>query len=459
MPGASTLAARGTHGIDVAAMDTSCKPCQDFYRYANGRWLEGNPIPADLDAWSSYHEAGFRTFDVLRGILERAAREAPGAPASLEGKLGTLYSACMDSSRADAEGVAPVRADLARIDGIGERAALTDELARLLGDGVPAPFALYSQPDARNVARTIAGISQGGLTLPSREYYLRDDSASLALRADFREYVARLFVLAGTPAARADQDAARVLEMETALARASMTPVEMRDPVAVYHKLGRAELQQLTPHLPWAAYLRVAGAPDGLLDEVDVAQPEFLRAVDRLLAEAPLEEWRAYLRWRVLDNAAEYLSSPFADASFRFHARFTGAAEREPRWRRCMFLASGTMGQALGRLYGQRVFTPVARARALEMIDNLRAVLRERIAGLAWMGPETRAHALDKLDHLEARLGYPETIPDYTALRVPAGSLVPAVRAVARFEARRDWVRAGRPTDRTEWYTLPQQLS
>ena len=446
-------------GIDVANMDTTCRACRDFYRYANGGWLDAHPIPADRDAWTSYNEAGDRTLATLRDILEDAARRVPSSPQTLEGKLGTLYATCMDSARAEAEGITPVAGDLARIAGLRDRTELSAELGRLQNAGLAVPFALYSQPDARDVSRTIARISQAGLTLPTREYYLRDDSAARALRTAFRQYAARLFVLAGAPAPRAEQDAQRVLEMETALARASMTPVQMRDPAATYHKMAAAELQRLTPHLDWAAYLRAADAPAGMTAEVNVAQPDFLRQADRLLAQAPLEDWSAYLRWRVLSSAADYLSPPFADAGFRFGALFSGATEPEPRWRRCVYLASDQMGQALGRLYGQRVFTPQARARALEMLDNLRAVLRERISALEWMGPETRARALDKLDHLQARLGYPDTIPDYSALRVPAGSLAAAVRAVQRFENQRDWARIGRPTDSSEWNTVPQRIS
>ncbi|HET7233529.1 MAG TPA: M13 family metallopeptidase, partial [Longimicrobium sp.] len=214
---------------------------------------------------------------------------------------------------------------------------------------------------------------------------------------------------------------------------------------------------RLTPHLDWAVFLAGVGAPANA--EINAAQPDFLREADRLLAEAPMEQWRAYLRWRVLNNAAEFLSKPFADADFRFDARFSGATQPSPRWRRCAYLTSGALGPALGRLYGQRVFTPVARARAREMIDNLRAVLRERIGGLQWMGPRTRAQALDKLDKLEARLGYPETIPDYAPLAIPAGSIIPALRAVAVFENDRDVAKIGKPTDRTEWFTTPQRIS
>ncbi|HEX8904952.1 MAG TPA: M13 family metallopeptidase [Longimicrobiaceae bacterium] len=440
-------------------MDTTCRACRDFYRYANGGWLDAHPVPADRDAWTAYHEAGDRTLATLRSILEDAARQAPSAPGTLEGKLGTIYASCMDSARAEAEGVAPVAGDLARIAGLRDRAAVVAELGRLQSQGFAVPFALYSLPDARQTSRTIAQISQSGLTLPTREYYVRDDSAARALRDAFRAHAAELFRLAGASAERAQADAARVLEMETALARASMTPVQMRDPAATYHKLDAAGVQRLTPHLDWAAYLRAADARPELLAEVNVAQPDFLREVDRLLAEAPLEEWSAYLRWRVLGNSADYLSSPFAAASFRFGSRFTGTTEPSPRWRQCVYLASSLMGQGIGRLYGQRVFTPVARARALEMLENMRAVLRERIANLAWMGPATRAQALEKLNRLEARLGYPDSIPDYSALRIAAGSLIPAVRAAEAFENRRDWARIGRPTDRSEWSTVPQRAS
>ncbi|HEU4559863.1 MAG TPA: M13 family metallopeptidase [Longimicrobium sp.] len=444
-------------GIDPAHMDTTCKACSDFYRYANGGWLTANPIPADRSGWSSYDEAGDRTTTLLHQILEDAARKAPSEPGTLERKLGTFYAACMDSTRAEAEGVAPVAADLARIEAVRDRAGLLAEMARLQRQGTGIPFAFFSAPDDRDASRTIAVAWQSGLTLPSREYYLREDSAARAQRAAFRDYAMRMFVLAGVSEERARQDADRVIEMETSLARAALTPLQMRDPAAVYHMMSIAELQRLTPHFDWAAHLRALGAPAAT--QINAAQPEYLREFDRLLASAPLEQWQAYLRWRVLSLTASSLSSPFADASFRFNAIFSGARQRAPRWRRCVNLTSDALGPALGRVYGQRVFTPVARARAQEMIANLRAVMRERIEGLEWMGPQTRAKAIEKLDSLEARLGYPDRIPDYSRLQLPAGSFLPALRAVATFERGRDWARIGQPTDQSEWWTQPQRVS
>jgi len=447
----------GGRGIDPANMDTKCKACQDFYRYANGGWLDRNPIPADRSAWSSYDEVGDRTTATLREILEQSAATAAARPGTLEARLGTFYAACMDSARAEADGVAPLAGDLDRIAGLRERAAIPGELARLQREGMGVPFAFFASTDDRDATRNIAMVWQSGLTLPTAEYYTRDDSASRALRDTYRRHVARMLVLAGATQAAADADAARVLEMETSLARASMTPVQMRDPESVYHKLPIAQVAALTPHLDWPAFLRALGVSNAA--EVNVGQPAFLREVDRLLAEAPVEAWSAYLRWRVLNSAAGFLSSPFATANFEFSRLFSGAAQRAPRWRRCVNLTSGELGPALGRLYGQRVFTPAARARAEEMIANLRAVLRERISGLAWMGPETRARALEKLDLLEARLGYPDSIPDYSTLDIEPGSVVAAVRAVERFETARNWAKIGKPVDRSEWGTVPQRVS
>ncbi|HSU13919.1 M13 family metallopeptidase [Longimicrobium sp.] len=451
------LAVTGGRGIDPANMDTTCKACQDFYRYANGGWLDANPIPADRSTWSSYDEVGDRTTATLRQILEDAAATAASRPGTLEGRLGTFYAACMDTARAEADGAAPVQGDLRRIAGLRDRGAILGEVARLQRAGMGIPFAFFATTDDRDATRNIASVWQNGLTLPTAEYYLRDDSASRALRDDYRRHVARMLVLAGAPQAASDADAARVLEMETQLARASMTPVQMRDPEAVYHKLAPAGLAALTPHLDWPAFQRALGIPAAA--EVNVGQPEYLRAVDRLLAEAPVEAWSAYLRWHVLNSVASYLSKPLSDADFAFDRHFSGAARRAPRWRRCVGLTSGEMGPALGRLYGQRVFTPAARARAEGMIANLRAVLRERISGLEWMGPETRARALEKLATLEARLGYPETIPDYSALRIEPGSLIPAIRAVEAFETARNWAKIGQPVDRSEWSTVPQRVS
>jgi len=453
--GSSTAASRvAGRGIDPANMDTTCKACQDFYRYANGGWLDRNPIPPDRSAWSAYDEVGDRTTATLHAILREAAQAAPG---TLEAKLGTFFSACMDSARTDAEGAGPIAGELQRLTGIRDRGALAAELGRLARQGTSVPFELYSTPDDRDVSRTVAGMWQDGISLPTREYYLRDDSASRAMRDAFRRHVARMFVLAGAAEPAAEADAARVLELETALARASMAPVEMRDPAALYHKLSFAEVQRLTPHLDWAEYLRAAGisAPA----EVIVAQPNFMREVDRLLAEAPTEQWSALLRWRALNDVAAYLGSALSDADFRFGTLFSGAAARAPRWRRCVGSTSSALGPALGRLYGERVFTPAARARAQEMIDNLRAVLRERVAGLEWMGPATRAEALRKVEGFQARLGYPDRIPDYAPLEIRPGTFMSAVRAARAFAVARNWARIGKPTDATEWNTVPQRVS
>ncbi|MFL5539314.1 MAG: M13 family metallopeptidase, partial [Longimicrobiaceae bacterium] len=406
---------------------------------------------------SSYDEVGDRTTATLHDILREAAQAAPSAPGTLEAKLGTFFASCMDSARAEAEGARPVRADLERLAGVRDRATLAAELGRLARQGTSVPFELYSGPDEHDASRTIAGVWQDGITLPTREYYLRDDSASRAMRDTYRRHVARMFALTGTPEAAAEADAARVLGIETALARASMAPVEMRDPAALYHKMPWAELQRLTPHLDWAAYLRAAGIPAPAV--VNVSQPGFMREVDRLLAEAPPEQWSALLRWRLLNGAAPYLGSALANADFRFGALFSGAAEREPRWRRCVGTTSALMGPALGRLYGQRVFTPAARARAQEMIDNLRAVLRERVAGLEWMGPATRAEALRKVEGFQARLGYPDRIPDFGPLQVPAGPFFPAVRAARSFRVALNWGKIDQPTDLAEWTTVPQRVS
>ncbi|HEX6747929.1 MAG TPA: M13 family metallopeptidase [Longimicrobium sp.] len=457
-PAAGSASAAG-RGIDPANMDPSCKPCEEFYRYANGGWLARNPIPADRSSWSSYNEVGDRTTATLHAILEEATARARSAPASLEGKLGAFYASCMDSARAEADGVSPVAGELARLAALRDRAALPAELARLsreMGGGVP--FQLFPSPDDRDATRTIGVVWQGGLSLSSPEDYTRGDSASRALRDDYRRHVARMLVLAGSSEPAAEADAARVLEMETALARSSMTRVQMRDPDAIYHKLTLAELAALTPHLDWPAYLRALGAPAAT--ELNVSQPEFMRTVDRLLAEAPMEQWSAFLRWHVLNDAAGVLSTPLADASFRFYSRFSGATQRQARWRRCVNIASGALGPALGRLYGERVFTPAARARAEEMIANLKAVLRDRIAGLAWMSPATRAEALRKADALRARLGYPDTIPDYAPLRLAGGgSFVDHLRAVAAFDNAREWAKIGKPTDASQWGTVPQRVS
>ncbi|HEX2202357.1 MAG TPA: M13 family metallopeptidase [Longimicrobium sp.] len=445
-------------GLDPADLDTTCRACENFYRFANGGWIDRNPVPAARSVWSGYDEARERTRGVLRTLLdEAAAHAAAGTGEPTARKVGTLYAACMDSAGRTARGAAPLRPYLARIAAVRDRAGLQDEIARLQGDDVGVLWYFYAGTDPRAARRTTASLWQGGLSLPSRDHYLDDDSATRALRARFAGDVAAMLVLAGEDAASAAAQARAVLALETELARASMTPEETRDPQATYNRMTAAELGRRMPHWDWPRYMAAFGVPAS--EPVIVGQPGVLEAVDRLVAERPLEEWRAYLRWRVVSDAAPYLSPAFEGARFRMGAALTGARAPLPRWERCMGTVESAMGQALGRMYMERVFTPESRRRGLEIIANLKAVLRERLAGLEWMGEETRREAIAKLDSMAGYVGGPDRWRDYGPLEVRPGEVLENVVRATRFLLREEWARLGRPADRAGWYQMAHSYS
>jgi putative endopeptidase len=441
-------------GLDPADMDTSCEACGDFYRFANGGWLDRNPVPAARSSWSSYAEVDEKTRADVRAVLAQAVRQSAagtGDPAAV--KLGRLYTLCMDSARAEREGAAPLADGLRRVDAVRDRAGVQGAIAHFHRVGLDVPWGLYAVADPRQSRRTAAEVWQSGLSLPDRDDYLTDDSTSRALRGRFVDHVARMLELAGTAPADARTQAAAVLSMETELARASMSRVEERDPKATDNRMTLAELGALMPRWDWPRYLAALEVPAGT-GEIVVGQPEYMRAVDRMLGERPVADWRAYLRWRVVLWSAGYLSTAFVDERFRFNQALTGARAQRPRDERCMGLMDGLMGEALGKLYVERAFTPESRRRGLEIIDNLRAVMRERLAGLEWMGPETRQRALAKLDSMAAYVGGPDRPQDYAALEVTGGPMLENVQRAVEVQRLIRRGEIGQPRDRTRWFQL-----
>ena len=420
--------------LDPANMDTTCSACQDFYRYANGSWIKRNPIPGDKPMWSSFHELQDQNFAALREVLDAAAKDARTTKDADQRKLGLFYGSCMDSTAIEAAGIKPLAGDLGRIAAIRNRKQTETELARLHRQFVSAGFFFHSTPDAKKSERTIAEIYQSGLGLPDRDYYLKTDSASESLRAQYVDHVARILRLAGDDSAASARAAAQVMELETALAKASMTQEAQRDPEAVYHLHSLAELKRAAPAFGWDAYFKELGMTGPA--QVNVAQPVFLKTVDSLLASAPVEQWRTYLRWRLLDTASPFLSSPFVNESFRFNSTvLQGTAEQQPRWKRCLQFTDGFMGEILGQAYVKKHFTPEAKARALEMVRNIQAEFRARLAQLTWMGESTKEKAYRKLDAIVNRIGYPDKWRDYSKLEVQPTTFFTNVARAAAFEA------------------------
>jgi len=447
-----------THGYDVANLDRACKPCDDFYQFAVGGWLKNNPIPPEYPMWGSFITLADKNQQALRGILETSAANTSVARGSNEQKIGDFFASCMDTKEIDTQGLKPIGAELAAIEVLRDTAGLIDIGAKLQAKGVGVLFNFGSDQDFKDSAKVIGAAYQGGLSLPDRDYYTRDDDESKKLRQQFVEHVNKMLVLAGDSQDKAAAAANTVLSIETSLAKASMTNVERRDPAKIYHKMSVADAQALTPRLSWDAYFQAVGSPK--LTEINIGQPDFFKALDGMLASVPLADWKTYYRWQLIHRSAGLLSDPFVQEDFAFDGRIlTGSKEIRPRWKRCSRSTDQQLGEALGQVYVQKYFPPEAKVRALELVHNLLAALRDDLQSLPWMSPATRQAAIEKLEAFTIKIGYPDTWRDYSALRIDRGSYARNVFRAAEFENARDLAKIGKPVDRGEWGMTPPTVN
>ncbi|HWZ56177.1 MAG TPA: M13 family metallopeptidase [Verrucomicrobiae bacterium] len=446
------------HGADLTILDKTCKPCEDFFHYASGEWLTKNPVPAAYPSWGRFNELAERNRDQLHQILEDAQANPKVAPGSNDQKIGDFYASCMDETNVNAAGAKPLEAELARIGKLGDLNDLQPEIAHLQAVGVNALFQFGSTQDAKNSTQEIAGADQGGLGLPDRDYYTRNDANSDEVRKKYEEHVSKMLELAGDDAAKAAAEAKTILGLETKLAEASLTRVELRDPEKTYHKLTRAELKTLTPNWSWESYFKEIGYPT--IDVVDVSAPKFFESMSQTLKDTPLETWKTYLRWHLLNSTAAYLSQPFVDEDFNFKGRvLQGTKELLPRWKRCVSATDRQLGEALGQIYAQKYFPPAAKARALDMVNHLTEALRDDLRTIPWMCPETRKQALAKLDAFTRKIGYPDKWRDYSAYSVDRGPYVLNQIRGSEFEFKRELNKIGKPVDRTEWGMTPPTVN
>jgi putative endopeptidase len=437
--------------------DTSVSPCADFYRYVCGVWMKENPIPADQPAWGRPNELIERNRTTLREILDAvAADEAHRSPS--ERQTGDFYASCMDEKGIEAKGTAPLRAELDRIAALASKRELAPLVAQLQLDGANVLFSFSSSQDFKNAAAVLAIASQGGMGLPDRDFYLKTDAKSVEQRMAYAAHVERMLALSGEPEPQARTDAAAVMEIETALAKSALDAVSRRDPTKLYHMTSRAELAALTPSFDWNAYLTALEAP--AIAQVNVTEPDFLRGVERLIAATDLPRLRAYLRWQAVSSAAPLLPAAFVDENFAFYGRtLSGAKENQPRWKRCVTLTDGAIGEALGKVYVERAFPPAAKERTQAMVAAIERAMEEDIEALPWMTAPTKQQAMVKLHHLANKIGYPEVWRDYGKLAIVRGdALGNAFRANA-FETRRQLAKIGRPVDRGEWAMTPPTVN
>jgi len=449
--------APGYWGFDTANLDKTCKPCNDFFQFAMGGWMKNNPIPPEYSSWGSFTVLADKNQQALRQILEAA--EKSNAPAgSNERKVGDFYASCIDTAAIDAAGTKPIDPLLLRVSQMKNSADLQAIAARLQQQGFAVLFRFSSNQDSKDSTQVIAWAFQGGLGLPERDYYLRADEKSKKLRDDYAKHVAKMLELLGDSPEKAAAEAITVMTIETSLANASMSNVDLRDPNKTYHKMKIADFQAMTPDFSWRAYLREVGHAD--LQELNVAQPDFFGALNSQLTITSLDDWKTYFRWHIVDSAAPGLPETFVNEDFDFRGRIlTGAKQIQPRWKRCVQATDRNLGEALGQVYVQKYFPPEAKAHALEMVHNLIAALRDDLKMLPWMGPETRAQATAKLEAFTVKIGYPDKWRDYSALKVDRSSYLQNLQRGAEFEFQRRLNKIGQPVDRTEWGMTPPTVN
>jgi putative endopeptidase len=466
--GATASAQAGRQGtrpanraLDRANLDTTCAACDDFYTFANGGWLKRNTIPASYPSYGSFEALYDRNEAILHGILDTASRDLNGLPDRQPQKgtntyrVAAYYDACMDTVRLERLGTAPIDAGLRRIAAITNKTELAKAIAALeFSDGL-APYGISPGPDAKNSDRIIANAGQGGLQLPDRDFYLKPQYAQIL--EPYKKHVENMFKLLGDSPDAALANAQAVLRLETKFAEASMDRVSMRDPNNVYHLMTLAEFKAMTPNLDWDAYLAAMKAPP--ITTVNVMQPEFFKAMNGFVADVPLDDWKALLRWRLVKSRARFLPKRFNDEHFEFNKLLTGQKEQVARWKKCTGNTDQAMGEALGEEYVARMFSPAAKTRALNMVNNMVAVLGDRIKQLEWMEPATKQEATLKLQSFKKKIGYPDKWIDYSSLNISQGEYLESQRRTEQFETARNWRKVGKPVDKTEWGMSPPTVN
>ena len=443
--------------FSVEYMNPAISPGADFSQYAWGNWQTTHPIPADKSRWNSFNELDQYNTAGLHGILETVSAHSH-EPGSVEQKVGDFFASAMNTGAIDAAGTKPVATDLAQVAAIASPADLARTLAVLHNEGVLAFFRVFVDADEKNSTMNALQANQGGLSLPSRDYYFADQFAKA--RAGFLDHVAKLLILAGDPPEAAAAAAKTIFEVEKSLATNARTPVELRDSLANYNKMTTADLAAKMPAFPFALYLGERGIGGPAAAEIIVGQPKFFEGLQEQLAARPLSDWKTYLRYRVLRAAAPYLAAPFEQEVFRFYStELQGTPAMEPRWQRSARVTDTQIGEALGQLYVAQYYPPEAKAKMTEMIRNIVAVMHDRLAQIPWMTEATRQKALAKFDRFYAKIGHPDKWKDYAAVPVSKDSYFANVRAAASAEIKRKLVRLGSPVDKMEWDMTPPTVN
>ena len=442
--------------FSAEAIDNTVDPCVDFYQYACGNWLKRAEIPADQTSWASFVEIRERNAATMRQILQKAATESAGRDAITQ-KIGDYYGSCMDEKMVEAKGLNPLQPELDRITGAKDKAALIEAIARVHLIGPNPLFNFYSSPDLHSANDVIAYIDQGGLSLPDRDYYLKDDPKMAEARKSLVQYATQMFTLAGQSTPHAGESAQTVLRIETALAKASMDRTARRDPKNRDHKMTRDEALGLAPNFSLNRYFDAVGAPG--FSSLNVTNPDFFKQVNGVLESESLDALRTYVSWHLLDGAAPWLPQQFVDANFKLQQALTGQSEIKPRWKRCVSSTDNALGEALGQRYVEQTFGADGKQRMLKMVDALETSLDQDIRSLPWMTQETKKQAKVKLEAIRNKIGYPDVWRDYSSLKIVRDDVLGNFLRANEFEARRQIAKIGQPVDRNEWQMTPPTVN
>ncbi|HVW84972.1 MAG TPA: M13 family metallopeptidase [Bryobacteraceae bacterium] len=445
-----------TPGFDLSAIDRKTNPCDDFYHFACGTWLKNNPIPPDQATWGRFSELAENNRLILRGILEKAAA-ATSRDADTQ-KIGDYYAACMDEKSINGKGLQPLQSELDRIRAMKNSTDLSEEVARLHSRGIDVLFGFSSGQDFKDSNAVIGQADQGGLGLPERDYYFRDDAKAAETRKEYVAHLARVLQLMGVAAADAQKQAEEVMRLETDLAKVSMDVTSRRDPEKVYHKMKLAEFEALADSFSWSRYFALIQAPP--MDSLNVAAPDFFKGQEALLKSEPMDVWKNYFILHLIHSQAMLLPTAYDDENFAFYGKYlTGAKEKRPRWKRCVAAADGDLGEAVGKAYVQQTFGADGKQRTLDMVNKLEASLGQDIQQLTWMTAPTKQKAIEKLHAITNKIGYPDKWRDYSALNIVRGDAMGNSLRANEFEVHRQIAKIGKPVDRGEWFMTPPTVN